>query len=74
MTIFDLLYVMDFQPYDVVIHNDAWVDDDRDEIIRGEVCDITRSDEYDNLQYEEVTDVYTESNGTIHICFNNEDY
>lgn len=74
MTIYDLLCVMDNQPFDVVIHNDAFIDDGRDEIIRGDIIDVTTSDEYDNFQYEDVTDVYTDHDGTIHICFNNEDY
>lgn len=75
MTIYDLLYVMDNMPYDVVIFNDAFIDGGgKHEVIRGDVSDITSSDEYDNLQYEDVTDVFTDDDGTMYICFNNEDY
>ena len=74
MTIYDLLYVMDNMPHDIVICNDAFVDNGQYEIIRGDIYDIKDSDDYDDLQYEDVTDVFTDHDGTMYICFYNEDY
>ncbi len=74
MTIYDLLYVMDNQPFDIAIHNDAYIDNGKDLIIKGDIYDIKDSDSYDDFQYEDVTDIYTESDGTIHICFYNDEF
>ena len=74
MTIYDLLYVMDNMCHDIVICNDAFIDNGQHEIIRGDIYDIKDSDEYDDLQYEDVTDVFTGQDGTMYICFNDEEY
>lgn len=73
MTIYDLIYVMDNFPYEVIINNDAELDEGTHEKFRGDVTDLKYSDEWDKLQYKEVTDIYTDKNGNIYICYNEEE-
>lgn len=72
MTIYDLFYVMDNMNYDVVIHND---DAEGDGIkFKGSVEDFKQTDLYDNLcLYDvEVSDLYTEGDGTLWVCYSEE--
>lgn len=74
-TIYDLIYVMDNFPYEVIIQNDAEIDDGREnyEKFKGDVTDLKYSDEWDELQYKEVTDIFTYKNGDMYICYNEEE-
>ena len=73
MTIYDLLNVMDFHSHGIVIHNDALVDDDLDEILKGDYVHILESDIYDDICDFEVTQVYVDDECNLHICFINYD-
>ena len=68
MTIYDLLYLMDNMNHDIVIHNDD--EDNFGKVWRGEVSDFKRTDLYDEIEDEEVTDIFTEGDGTMYICYN----
>lgn len=68
MTIYDLLYLMDNMNHDIVIHNDT-DDENFGEVWRGSVWDFKETDLYDELQDEEVTDIFTEKDGTMYICY-----
>lgn len=72
MTIYDLLYVMDNMNFNIIVQNDALLDNDRngDGIkFEGEVEDFTMTDLYDEIQDEEVTDLYTLADGRMYICY-----
>lgn len=74
MTIYDLLYVMDNMNFDIIVQNDAALDRNEDGIMfEGEVGDFKMSDLFDNIQDEEVTDLYTLADGRMYICYNNEE-
>lgn len=73
MTIYDLIYVMDNMGYDIVVQNDAMIDNDDYHPFRGDVQDFHDSDLYLRIQDEEVTDLYTEHDGTMWICYVDEE-
>lgn len=77
MTIYELLYVMDNMSRDIVVQNDALLDyTEGDKAItkfEGEIYDFRVSDLYDEIQNEEVTDLYTLSDGRLVICYYDED-
>lgn len=73
MTIYDLLYVMDNMCHDIVVQNDARIEDDSYEPFRGSVDEFKSTDLWDDLQDEEVTDLFTEKDGTLWICYYNDD-
>lgn len=71
MSIYDLLYVMDNMNFDIIIQNDALIDEDGEGIqFEGEVSDFKMTDLYDEIQDEEVTDLYTLADGRMYICYN----
>lgn len=69
MTIYDLVEAMSNMSYDIVVQNDERIEDLNYKPFRGEVEDFRMSDLYDEIQDEEVTDVFTESDGTMWICY-----
>lgn len=75
MTIYDLLYVMDNMNFDIIIQNDALLDRDtkQETKFEGEVSDFKMTDLYDEIQDEEVTDLFTLADGRMYICYNNEE-
>ena len=73
MTIYDLVEAMSNMSYDIVVQNDGRLEDLNYKPFRGEVEDFRMSDLYDEIQDEEVTDVFTESDGTMYICYINEE-
>lgn len=76
MTIYDLLYVMDNMNFDIIVQNDALLDrSEREDGIKfeGEVGDFKMTDLFDEIQDEEVTDLYTLADGRMYICYNNEE-
>lgn len=73
MTIYDLLYCMDNMNNDIVLQNDARLDDPIYEPLRGLIEDVKNHPQYEDCEDEEVTDVFTESDGTMYICYYNED-
>ena len=70
MSIYDLIYVMDNMTFDIIVQNDEKINDP-DEGIRfeGEVSDFKMTDLYDNIQDEDVTDLYTLGDGRMVICY-----
>lgn len=73
MTIYDLLYVMDNMSHEIVVQNDGRLEDDNYKPWKGEVWDFKMTNLFDRIQEEEVTDLYTEKDGTLWICYNNEE-
>ena len=74
MTIYDLLYVMDNMNFGIIVQNDALINEDGDGIkFEGDVSDFKETDLYDEMQDEEVTDLYTLADGRMYICYNNEE-
>jgi hypothetical protein len=59
--------------HDIVVQNDERLEDLNYKPFRGEVEEFRMSDLYDEIQDEEVTDVFTESDGTLWICYCNEE-
>ena len=56
-----------------MVQNDGRLDDDNYTPWKGEVGEFKMTDLFDMIQDEEVTDLYTESDGTMWICYNNEE-
>ena len=74
MTIYDLLYVMDHMNFDIIVQNDALINNDGEGIkFEGEVSDFKMTDLYDEIKDEEVTDLYTLADGRMYICYSNEE-
>ena len=74
MSIYDLVYVMDNMNYDIFVQNDALLERDDEGIkFEGEVGDFKMTDLFDEIQDEEVTDLYTFGDGRMVICYNNEE-
>ena len=74
MTIYDLLYVMDNMNFGIIVQNDALINEDGDGIkFEGDVSDFKETDLYDEIQDEEVTDLYTLADGRMYICYNDEE-
>jgi hypothetical protein len=73
-TIYDLLYRMDNMNFNIIVQNDAFInDEDSGERFEGEVSDFKMTDLFDEIQEEEVTDLYTLADGRMVICYNNEE-
>ena len=74
MTIYDLVYVLDNMNYDIIVQNDACIEESDDGTrFSGEVSDFKMTDLYDEIQDEEVTDLYTLGDGRMVICYNCEE-
>ena len=73
MTIYDLIYVMDNMNFNIRVENDALLDDNEELMFEGEVYDFKETDLYDDIQDEEVTDLYTLADGRMVICYNREE-
>ena len=74
MSIYDLVYVMDNMNYDIFVQNDALLERDDEGIkFEGDVGDFKMTDLFDEIQDEEVTDLYTFGDGRMVICYNNEE-
>ena len=74
MTIYDLVYVMDNMNYDIIVQNDALLERNDEGIeFEGEVGDFKMTDLFDEIQDEEVTDLYTLGDGRMVICYYNEE-
>ena len=74
MTIYDLTYCMDNMNFNIIVQNDALLDRDEEGIkFEGEVSDFKMTDLYDEIQDEEVTDLYTLADGRMYICYYNEE-
>lgn len=73
MTIYDLIYVMDNMSRDIVVQNDALIDNEEYKPFRGDVIDFKDSELYDRIQDQEVTDLFTEKDGTLWICYCDEE-
>ena len=69
MTIYDLIENMSNMSHDIVVQNDERLEDLNYKPFRGEVEEFRYSDLYDEIQDEEVTDIFTESDGTMWICY-----
>ena len=75
MTIYDLIYVLESNMnFDIIVQNDAEIDN-ADEGIKfeGEVSDFKDTDLFDDIHFEEVTDLYTLADGRMVICYCNEE-
>lgn len=68
MDLYSLFYVMDNMCNDVVVQNDALLDTDNYIIARGDFSDVKEKIEDLDMTYCEVTDLYTETDGTLYIC------
>lgn len=74
MTIYDLVYVMDNMNFNILVQNDGKLDDpDEGKRFEGEVYDFKMTDLFDNIQDEEVTDLFTLGDGRMVICYINEE-
>lgn len=73
MTIYDLLYVMDNHGHDIVVQDDRRLEDLNYKPFRGSVDEFKDSDLWEDLQYEDVTDLYAEADGTLWICYYSEE-
>lgn len=74
MTIYDLLYVMDNMNFNIIVQNDGKLDDpDEGKRFEGEVYDFKMTDLYDNIQDEEVSDLFTLPDGRMVICYLDEE-
>lgn len=74
MTIYDLLYVMDNMNFDIIVQNDALIDEEDGGVdFEGEISIFKDDALYDELQDEEVTDLYTLSDGRMVICYYDEE-
>lgn len=74
MTIYDLVYVMDNMNFNIVVQNDGKLDDpDEGKRFEGEVSDFKMTDLFDNIQDEDVTDLFTMADGRMVICYINEE-
>lgn len=74
MTIYDLVYVMDNMNFNILVENDGQLLDFYGGIrFEGEVSDFKMTDLFDNIQDEEVTDLYTLADGRMVICYINEE-
>ena len=76
MTIYDLIYVLESNMnHNIIVENDALLNYDTNEEVtfEGEVYDFRMTDLYDEIQDEEVTDLYTLPDGRLVICYNNEE-
>lgn len=76
MTIYDLIYVLESNMnHNIIVENDALLNYDTAEEVKfeGEVYDFRMTDLYDEIQEEEVTDLYTLPDGRLVICYINEE-
>ena len=74
MTIFDLIYVMDNMNFNIVVENDALINEDAMHCaFEGEVSEFKETDLFYEIQDEEVTDLYTLADGRMVICYNREE-
>lgn len=70
MTIYDLLYCMDNMNFDIIVQNDALIDEPGEGVqFEGEVSDFKLTDTFDEIQDEEVTDLCTLGDGRMVICY-----
>lgn len=73
ITIYDLLDCMDNMNFNIIVQNDAKIENEDEGIIfEGEVSDFKETDLFDEVQYETITDLYTLSDGRMYICYNDE--
>lgn len=74
MTIYDLIYVMDNMNFNILVENDGKLEDLYGGMrFEGEVSDFKMTNLFDNIQEEEVTDLYTLDDGRMVICYINEE-
>lgn len=70
MTIYDLLYCMDNMNFNIIVQNDALIDEEEEGVdFEGEVSVFKDDLLFDELQFEEVTDLYTLADGRMVICY-----
>lgn len=74
MNIYDLIYVMGNMNFDIIVQNDANLDNDKEGVVfEGEVSDFMMTDLYDRIQDLEVSDLYTLADGRMYICYTDEE-
>lgn len=73
MTIDEVLYVMDNHSHFIVVQNDARIDELNYSPFCGEVEEFKSCELYEEISEEEVTDMYATQDGTIWICYCNEE-
>lgn len=74
MTIYDLLYCMDNMNFDIIVQNDALINEDDCGVdFEGEVSTFKDDYLYEELQDEEITDLYTLADGRMVICYYDEE-
>ncbi len=74
MTIYDLLYCMDNMNFNIIVQNDALIDEEGEGVdFEGEVSVFKDDLLFDELQFEEVTDLYTLADGRMVICYCDEE-